>query len=314
MFTAHDAGHAGITHHFKTDTLIALFVADFCCGLSMGWWKSSHNVHHLITNDPVRSLLSSKLIFVANIPSLLGTRPGHPECAPLRNVTLFLQIDPLDLLRLYLCLGCRRLLRRSLPEIHLLPDNGHRSLQPLPTFLAPSALTPFDKPRRSVVDPSHRNRIHVLLLVSFRILPHLAIHPHVDPANPLCARISHRHHAAARPDHPLTLGHANGRPRPERVVPAAAVANNHGRGLPGMARLYPRRSTIPGNSPPFPSSPQAQLAAIASLGSGVLRRDGDRVQVLGFRRRQQGGVGTPGRDREASRNPGPMPEVHGRDG
>lgn len=52
MFTAHDAGHLSITHNFKIDTVIACFVADFCCGLSMGWWKSSHNVHHLVTNLP----------------------------------------------------------------------------------------------------------------------------------------------------------------------------------------------------------------------------------------------------------------------
>ncbi|KIV78376.1 hypothetical protein PV11_10098 [Exophiala sideris] len=52
MFTAHDAGHRGITHNFVADNLIGLFIADFCCGLSLGWWKSSHNVHHIITNHP----------------------------------------------------------------------------------------------------------------------------------------------------------------------------------------------------------------------------------------------------------------------
>ncbi|KAI0191337.1 fatty acid desaturase-domain-containing protein [Astrocystis sublimbata] len=52
MFTAHDAGHLAITHIFAVDTLIGLFIADFCCGLSLGWWKSSHNVHHLVTNHP----------------------------------------------------------------------------------------------------------------------------------------------------------------------------------------------------------------------------------------------------------------------
>jgi delta8-fatty-acid desaturase len=52
MFTAHDAGHRGITGNFVYDTLIGAFIADFCCGLSIGWWKSSHNVHHLITNMP----------------------------------------------------------------------------------------------------------------------------------------------------------------------------------------------------------------------------------------------------------------------
>jgi len=50
MFTAHDAGHRGITGKFITDTMIGIFIADFCCGLSIGWWKSSHNVHHLVTN------------------------------------------------------------------------------------------------------------------------------------------------------------------------------------------------------------------------------------------------------------------------
>ncbi|KAL1636189.1 hypothetical protein SLS58_009883 [Diplodia intermedia] len=52
MFTAHDAGHRGISGNFVIDTVIGAFIADFCCGLSIGWWKSSHNVHHLITNMP----------------------------------------------------------------------------------------------------------------------------------------------------------------------------------------------------------------------------------------------------------------------
>ena len=56
MFTAHDAGHRGITKDITKDTLIGIFIADFCCGLSIGWWKSSHNVHHLLTNAPVSFL------------------------------------------------------------------------------------------------------------------------------------------------------------------------------------------------------------------------------------------------------------------
>lgn len=60
MFTAHDAGHRGITQNFIVDTLIGMLVADFCCGLSIGWWKSSHNVHHLITNHPVRIEVAHK--------------------------------------------------------------------------------------------------------------------------------------------------------------------------------------------------------------------------------------------------------------
>ncbi|KAK6536363.1 hypothetical protein TWF281_000602 [Arthrobotrys megalospora] len=51
-FTAHDAGHMGITHNFVIDTFIGIFVADFCGGLSIGWWKRNHNVHHIVTNEP----------------------------------------------------------------------------------------------------------------------------------------------------------------------------------------------------------------------------------------------------------------------
>lgn len=52
VFTAHDAGHMGITHNFTIDTVIGIIVADFLGGLSLGWWKRSHNVHHIVTNSP----------------------------------------------------------------------------------------------------------------------------------------------------------------------------------------------------------------------------------------------------------------------
>ncbi len=52
VFTAHDAGHMGITHNVTTDTVIGIIIADFLGGLSLGWWKRSHNVHHIVTNCP----------------------------------------------------------------------------------------------------------------------------------------------------------------------------------------------------------------------------------------------------------------------
>ena len=52
VFTAHDAGHMGITHNFTLDNLIGIFIADFLGGLSLGWWKRNHNVHHIVTNSP----------------------------------------------------------------------------------------------------------------------------------------------------------------------------------------------------------------------------------------------------------------------
>ncbi|KAL6804492.1 fatty acid/sphingolipid desaturase [Trichoderma sp. SZMC 28012] len=52
VFTAHDAGHMGITHNYYIDTTIGIFIADFVGGLSLGWWKHNHNVHHIVTNAP----------------------------------------------------------------------------------------------------------------------------------------------------------------------------------------------------------------------------------------------------------------------
>ncbi|KAG5983891.1 hypothetical protein E4U55_006876 [Claviceps digitariae] len=52
VFVAHDAGHMGITHDFQIDTVIGILVADFVGGLSLGWWKRNHNIHHIITNAP----------------------------------------------------------------------------------------------------------------------------------------------------------------------------------------------------------------------------------------------------------------------
>jgi delta8-fatty-acid desaturase len=66
MFTAHDAGHRGITRNITADTMIGIFIADFCCGLSIGWWKSSHNVHHLVTNAPVSNASASSQLCTAN--------------------------------------------------------------------------------------------------------------------------------------------------------------------------------------------------------------------------------------------------------
>lgn len=51
-FTVHDAGHMGITHKLHIDTCIGILIADFLGGLSIGWWKRNHNVHHIVTNSP----------------------------------------------------------------------------------------------------------------------------------------------------------------------------------------------------------------------------------------------------------------------
>lgn len=52
VFAAHDAGHMGISHNYHVDSLIAIIIADFLGGVSIGWWKNNHNVHHIMTNAP----------------------------------------------------------------------------------------------------------------------------------------------------------------------------------------------------------------------------------------------------------------------
>lgn len=73
MFTAHDAGHRGITRNITIDTMIGIFIADLCCGLSIGWWKSSHNVHHLLTNAPVHEVVIPKIRMPKANADLTGT-------------------------------------------------------------------------------------------------------------------------------------------------------------------------------------------------------------------------------------------------
>ncbi|KAI9490093.1 fatty acid desaturase-domain-containing protein [Zychaea mexicana] len=52
VFTAHDAGHNEITGRVEIDHLIGVMIANFIGGLSIGWWKKNHNVHHIVTNHP----------------------------------------------------------------------------------------------------------------------------------------------------------------------------------------------------------------------------------------------------------------------
>lgn len=50
-FIGHDLGHNGITHDVWWDTALGLFFGNFGQGISSGWWKYTHNVHHIRTND-----------------------------------------------------------------------------------------------------------------------------------------------------------------------------------------------------------------------------------------------------------------------
>ncbi|KAL3480179.1 fatty acid desaturase-domain-containing protein [Aspergillus californicus] len=72
VFVVHDAGHMGITHRFHFDTCIGIFIADFVGGLSVGWWKRNHNVHHIVTNSPEHDPDVEYLPFLAISHRFLG--------------------------------------------------------------------------------------------------------------------------------------------------------------------------------------------------------------------------------------------------
>lgn len=44
-FTVHDLGHLGVTHDWMKDRIIAIFLADFTGGLSVGWWVDVSVLH-----------------------------------------------------------------------------------------------------------------------------------------------------------------------------------------------------------------------------------------------------------------------------
>jgi len=126
MFTAHDAGHRGITGKFVPDTLVGIFIADFCCGLSIGWWKSSHNVHHLVTNSPEHDPDTQNVPIFATCPSQF--RDSHSSyydftyvwdkvgefMVPYQKYTYY-PIMAVARFNLYILSWCHLLSRRSKP-------------------------------------------------------------------------------------------------------------------------------------------------------------------------------------------------------
>jgi delta8-fatty-acid desaturase len=63
----------GITHDPKIDTTIGIIIADFIGGLSIGWWKKNHNVHHIVTNHPEHDPDIQHMPFFAVSTRLLGS-------------------------------------------------------------------------------------------------------------------------------------------------------------------------------------------------------------------------------------------------
>lgn len=80
-FTCHDLGHVGVTHSWHKDRLIAIFLADFTGGLSIGWWvhvgpfcaSYPHHPPSTYPLDPLESQCSSWYAFyILRMPPAQG--------------------------------------------------------------------------------------------------------------------------------------------------------------------------------------------------------------------------------------------------
>ena len=50
-FFGHDLGHMAVTHDREVDLAIGFLFGNILSGVSVGWWKATHNTHHVITNS-----------------------------------------------------------------------------------------------------------------------------------------------------------------------------------------------------------------------------------------------------------------------
>ena len=47
----HDLGHSSVSHNFQFDNLVGSTFGCLVMGISTGWWKRSHNTHHVVCNS-----------------------------------------------------------------------------------------------------------------------------------------------------------------------------------------------------------------------------------------------------------------------
>jgi len=49
-FVGHDVGHNAVSHKKFKETWLGVVLGNMTGGISIGWWKRSHNVHHIVCN------------------------------------------------------------------------------------------------------------------------------------------------------------------------------------------------------------------------------------------------------------------------
>ncbi|KAI9227859.1 MAG: delta-6 fatty acid desaturase [Piptocephalis tieghemiana] len=71
-FIAHDMGHCAFSLNRRWDYFLGIILGNFFGGVSIGWWKHNHNVHHIITNHPYDDPDIHHMPFFAVSTHLLG--------------------------------------------------------------------------------------------------------------------------------------------------------------------------------------------------------------------------------------------------
>ena len=50
-FIGHDLGHNAVTHDVHLDRCLGVLFGPLFSGISIGWWKSTHHLHHAVCNN-----------------------------------------------------------------------------------------------------------------------------------------------------------------------------------------------------------------------------------------------------------------------
>ena len=69
--TGHDIGHSSVSHNFQQDNYYGALYGTALMGISVGWWKRSHNVHHIVCNSIEHDCDIQHMPFLAVTPEIL---------------------------------------------------------------------------------------------------------------------------------------------------------------------------------------------------------------------------------------------------
>ena len=90
----HDLGHSGISHDFHLDHKVGSVMSAFL-GLSLCWWKSDHNTHHVVCNAVEHDPNISHMPMIVRAPP----RRTPPPCLSLSLSLKRVRAQPLAFFR-----------------------------------------------------------------------------------------------------------------------------------------------------------------------------------------------------------------------